>query len=67
MLDGRTREGTDLSLLAEIASHPDGMHATIFWATENRRRAAALTRMVEDGRIEADNSRGYPVIIFRAK
>jgi len=65
ILDGRTRTGAEGEILAAINGAEDGKFGTtIFWITAHRKRAAAATRLIERGVIDADNSHGYPTIIF---
>lgn len=66
ILDGRTREGAEQEILHEIDAAGGVFGTSIFWITANRKRAAAATRLIERGVIDADNSGGYPGIeLFR--
>jgi hypothetical protein len=59
-----TNAHADEITLREIAELPEG-RSTIFWATENKRRACSLNRLEKAGRISSDNSVGYPRLIFK--
>ncbi len=58
-----TNTHADEITLREVAALNEG-YSTIFWATENQRRAGSLDRLAREGRISRDNSGGYPQLRF---
>lgn len=60
MLDGRTREGYERQVLQQVMAHGG---FSIFWVTENQKRAHAAERLVKEGRIVRTGG-SYPWMEF---
>ena len=56
-IDLRTRAGREHEVVMQVENFGG---FTIFWATENQKRAHALERLIERGRIESLEKTPYP-------
>ena len=61
-----TREDYEDDILARVRDAGEGgLLTTSFWIAANQKRAGAVDRLAESGRIELDNSQGFPTVIIR--
>ena len=58
----RTREGREAEVLEQVKARGG---FSVFWATENDARAAAITRLCKTGKIERTELGRYPWCPYR--
>jgi hypothetical protein len=57
VVDGRSREGYEREVIKQVRDHGG---FSIFWVTENQKRAHAATRLVERGVLAEDRKCSFP-------
>lgn len=62
--DERTKEGQEELVLRQVRNHGG---FSIFWVTENQKRACAASRLVERGVLVADKECSFPWHSYKVK